>query len=53
MCLAIYKPATTTPDWSAYRNGFAVNDDSWGFAVVVDGTRRAYPNVFFVVGHGL
>jgi predicted glutamine amidotransferase len=38
MCLAIYKPATTTPDWSAYRNGFAVNDDSWGFAVVVDGT---------------
>jgi hypothetical protein len=38
MCLAIYKPATTQPDWSAYRNGFAVNDDSWGFAAVVDGT---------------
>jgi hypothetical protein len=38
MCLAIYKPATTRPDWDAYRNGFAVNDDSWGFAVVVNGT---------------
>lgn len=37
MCLAIYKPATTQPDWSAYRNGFAANNDSWGFAVVVDG----------------
>jgi glutamine amidotransferase len=37
MCLAIYKPAATSPDWSAYRNGFAVNDDSWGFAAAVDG----------------
>lgn len=37
MCLAIYKPATTKPDWSAYQNGHWSNDDSWGFAAVVDG----------------
>lgn len=37
MCLAIYKPAATLPDWSAYRNGHSSNDDSWGFAAVVDG----------------
>jgi len=37
MCLAIYKPANTQTDWFAYRNGFEANDDSWGFAAVVDG----------------
>ena len=37
MCLAIYKPAATRPDWEAYENGHYQNDDSWGFAVVVDG----------------
>lgn len=37
MCLAIYKPASTRPDWEAYRNGHSANDDSWGFAAVVDG----------------
>lgn len=37
MCLAIYKPATTQPDWTAYENGHIQNSDSWGFAVVVDG----------------
>ena len=37
MCLAIYKPADTAPDWNAYQNGFYQNDDSWGFAAVVDG----------------
>jgi predicted glutamine amidotransferase len=38
MCLAIYKPAETSADWYAYRNGFEANDDSWGFAAVVDGS---------------
>lgn len=38
MCLAIYKPADTAPDWNAYQNGFYQNDDSWGFAAVVDGS---------------
>lgn len=37
MCLAIYKPASTRPDWDAYEQGHAQNDDSWGFAAVVDG----------------
>lgn len=37
MCLAIYKPAETKPDWNAYENGFLQNDDSWGFAAVADG----------------
>jgi glutamine amidotransferase len=37
MCLAIYKPATTKPDWEAYANGHRGNNDSWGFAAVVDG----------------
>jgi predicted glutamine amidotransferase len=37
MCLAIYKPADTAPDWNAYENGHYTNDDSWGFAVVVNG----------------
>lgn len=37
MCLAIYKPATTKPDWTAYKNGFEDNPDGWGFAVVSDG----------------
>ena len=37
MCLAIYKPADTRPDWTAYKSGHAANDDSWGFAAVVDG----------------
>ena len=37
MCLAIYKPASTRPDWEAYRNGHSSNKDSWGFAAVVDG----------------
>lgn len=36
MCLAIYKPAATAPDWNAYENGHSSNDDSWGFAVVTD-----------------
>lgn len=38
MCLAIYKPATTSPDWTAYSNGHSMNSDSWGFAAVVDGS---------------
>ncbi|NBV87900.1 MAG: hypothetical protein EBR88_00020 [Betaproteobacteria bacterium] len=37
MCLAIYKPADTLPDWESYANGFRRNDDSWGFAAVKDG----------------
>jgi hypothetical protein len=37
MCLAIYKPADTAPDWKAYECGFDNNSDSWGFAVVLDG----------------
>jgi predicted glutamine amidotransferase len=37
MCLAIYKPADTAPDWTAYENGHDSNKDSWGFAAVVDG----------------
>ena len=37
MCLAIYKPANTLPDWESYRNGHDGNDDSWGFAVAKDG----------------
>lgn len=38
MCLAIYKPSTTPADWDAYKNGHAQNDDSWGFAAVVNGS---------------
>mgnify|MGYP003342857729 CR=1 FL=1 len=37
MCLAIYKPAETKPDWEAYRNGHLDNADGWGFAVVENG----------------
>jgi hypothetical protein len=37
MCLAIYKPADTAPDWDAYRNGHEANNDSWGFAAAVNG----------------
>lgn len=37
MCLAIYKPADTAPDWKAYECGFDNNSDSWGFAAVVGG----------------
>jgi glutamine amidotransferase len=37
MCLAIYKPADTKPDWGAYRNGMAENPDGWGFAVIDNG----------------
>jgi glutamine amidotransferase len=37
MCLAIYKPATTLPDWDAYQSGHTSNDHSWGFSAVVDG----------------
>lgn len=37
MCLAIYKPADTAADWTAYENGHLQNNDSWGFAAVVDG----------------
>lgn len=37
MCLAIFKPADTAPDWTAYENGFDDNPHSWGFAAVKDG----------------
>lgn len=37
MCLAIYKPADTAPDWVAYKNGIDSNSDGWGFAVIDNG----------------
>ena len=37
MCLAIYKPAETKPDWTAYENGHDSNPHSWGFAALHDG----------------
>jgi hypothetical protein len=37
MCLAIYKPAETRPDWGAYKNGLDNNPDGWGIAVICDG----------------
>jgi hypothetical protein len=37
MCLAIYKPADTAADWDAYESGHRQNNDSWGFAAVVNG----------------
>lgn len=37
MCLAIYKPADTAPDWGAYANGIESNPDGWGFAVIDNG----------------
>lgn len=37
MCLAIFKPADTAPDWQSYENGFDDNPHSWGFAAVKDG----------------
>lgn len=37
MCLAIYKPADTLPDWDAYENGCDSNKDGWGFSAVKDG----------------
>lgn len=45
MCLAIYKPAATRPDWIAYANGYSSNPHSWGFAALHDG--------HLVVMHGL
>jgi len=37
MCLALYKPAGVTPDWSALETGMTYNADGAGFAVAVDG----------------
>lgn len=37
MCLAIYKPAATKPDWTAYQNGHSSNPHSWGFAALHNG----------------
>ena len=37
MCIAIYKPAETAPDWEAYENGMDGNPDGWGFTAVIKG----------------
>lgn len=37
MCLAIYKPANVTPDWTRLETGMCYNSDGAGFAVAVDG----------------
>lgn len=34
MCLAVYKPSGTLPDWEAYAEGFRSNSHGAGFAVV-------------------
>lgn len=40
MCIAIYKPKATAPDWEAYENGMDGNPDGWGFTAVVNGELR-------------
>jgi len=37
MCLAIYKPTETGPNWKAYETGIDSNPDGWGFAVIDKG----------------
>ena len=37
MCIAIFKPRKTQPDWAAYKRAFKSNPDGWGFAVAKDG----------------
>lgn len=37
MCLAVYKPAGTLPDWEAYAEGFRSNSHGAGFSVVHSG----------------
>lgn len=37
MCLAIYKPATTTPDWDGLQTAMLANADGAGFAIAKDG----------------
>lgn len=37
MCLAVYKPSGTLPDWEAYAEGFRSNSHGAGFAVVDGG----------------
>lgn len=37
MCIAIFKPRKTAPDWSAYERAFKSNPDGWGFAAARDG----------------
>jgi hypothetical protein len=36
MCIAIFKPRKTQPDWSSYKKAFKANPDGWGFAVAKD-----------------
>jgi hypothetical protein len=36
MCIAIFKPRKTQPDWTAYKRAFKTNPDGWGFAVAKD-----------------
>lgn len=37
MCIAIFKPRKTQPDWDSYRAAYDNNPDGWGFAAARDG----------------
>ena len=37
MCIAIFKPRKTQPDWDAYETAYRQNDDGWGFAAARGG----------------
>lgn len=37
MCIAIFKPRKTQPDWSAYQSSYDNNPDGWGFAAARNG----------------
>lgn len=37
MCIAIFKPRKTKPDWEAYRAAYDNNPDGWGFAAARGG----------------
>lgn len=37
MCIAIFKPRKTQPDWDAYETAYRGNPDGWGFAAARGG----------------
>lgn len=46
MCLAVYKPSGTLPDWEAYAEGFRSNSHGAGFAVVDGGSVHIHKGFF-------
>lgn len=46
MCLAVYKPSGTLPDWEAYAEGFRSNSHGAGFAAVDGGSVHIHKGFF-------